>query len=300
MPEITLSINNYFKMDNFINKIKDYAANYKNDGLRKGISVEKEANQSQSRLDKKQGLPFESLERMRKKLIDYGFEKNDIEISLSLMVTISFFDRLIFPENHAQFNFNPDNNDGREEFVCFDELKIGEMGRRYEIFPQQIKSRFDIEKNKRVSFFDANNKLKLEKCLNNNIFFLTIAAHEARHRYVKEGLSERFSPKDAARLEQGALKEVIIYKEILFRRMEEQFRREKRSDEFIKKRLHPDEFDAEVIAMLALSELNKIVKEKGKIEKKDYEQIATIIKITPSESARPDLIRKLRQKILKR
>jgi len=193
------------------------------------------------------------------------------------MKRIGFLDRKIFPENIAGFNsiLNKDPYESVAGLIVPDK---DETKRTYRITTKGLADELEEEKDKKVPIFRSEKQLSLEPyCWNEQLLFL-IAAHEVRHRIQRDKNIEKFSPKDAKLIDDWLLQSIIEFYEIEFKEREKIYQRENKSNEFIKRKFNPAEFDATVIHCLVVNKMQeKFKKMKVPLQLKDYEEIVSMI-----------------------
>ncbi|MDO8558960.1 MAG: hypothetical protein Q7R84_01380 [bacterium] len=220
---------------------------------------------------------YEILEETEKKLKEAGAEKRDIEAALLLMKQIGFLDRRVFPKNPAAFNFALKG----EDLAGFIIPEGDGKERSYQIMVSGLAKLMENKKKQDVSIFDSEGRRKSDKQFTPG---LSIAAHEIRHRAQRDLQVKQFAPGDAEVVKDDILRSIIKFQEMLFKETEKIYRREKRSEEFIKEKLSPKEFDASVIERFIGNKLNDIPKRLGSgMEIGDLDEFASIIQMSAPE-----------------
>lgn len=230
-----------------------------------------------------QETPPKNPEEIQQELQEKGVERENIEAALALMKRMGFLDRKIFPENPAAFNFAlKENSSG--DFAGFIRPEKDGKERSYQICVKDLAECFKEEKSKKVPIFGPERQLKLKKYQNEGQFLISIAAHEVRHRIQHDNFIRKFSPEDTKLVQDPLLRNIIKFYGIEFKEREKIYLKEGKSEEFIKEKLGPKEFDAMVIEKFVANKMHeKIKKLKTKLEPEDYEEIVSMIQIAAPE-----------------
>jgi len=214
-----------------------------------------------------------SLQEIGQELKEKGVEERNIKMALALMKRIGALDRKIFPENPASFIFAL-KEDIPGDFAGFVRPEKDEKERSYQITVKNIAEYIKEEEGKKVPIFGPERQLKFQK-YDKEQFLISVAAHEIRHRVQHDHSIKNFSPEDAKLVDDQLLRYIIEFYEIEFEEREKIYRRENKSEEFIKKKLGPKEFDAMVIEKFVANKLHK----KPITTPEELEEIVSMIKI---------------------
>ncbi len=196
------------------------------------------------------------------------------------MKQINILDKRIFPENPANFNFVLEKNP-HGHFAGFIKPEREEKERSYQIFTKDLAKFIEDEGDNEVSIFSPDGQLKRERQYYPSFL---IAAHEIRHRVQHDRPIRQFSPEDAKLVKDNILRSIIKFQEMVFKEDKKIYRKEKRSEEFIKDKLNPKEFDARVIERLIGNKLNEIPKRLGTaMDVGDLDDFASILQMSAPE-----------------
>lgn len=212
-------------------------------------------------------------EEMRLALENEGLKKADITHGIKLMQLIGFLDGEIFPQNPLPFRFsrklNGDNPLGycslvkKESYVMY----VPSLNRR---IAKEMKSKNPIFLIKGRNNEYENSRLTYEEIL------VEFSVHEVRHRLQHANI-KKFLPAHAFLINDTLLRKIIRWKICLFESLKETFVREGKSSNYIKQRLASTEFDADVIALLAVYKIHQ-----RKLTQSVLRKIVEIIKKEPA------------------
>ncbi|MFA5767236.1 MAG: hypothetical protein WC919_04905 [Candidatus Paceibacterota bacterium] len=212
---------------------------------------------------------------LTQELREKGAGNRDIGMALRVMVAISALDELVFSKKErGMINIIPASKHPHKYPVAY-HRGDKESEECYLIFVNGIADYLKEEKSKKrviIKNGRPGNRAKLVKNSWDEMFF-RVAAHEVRHRLQNKLKIRKFTPKSAEIIDDRILKWTIEFYTVEFEERKKIYERDGESEDYIRDRMKPREFDASVIESFVIS---KIRGNGGKISLN--KKIASLIK----------------------
>lgn len=190
-----------------------------------------------------------------KKRLKAKYKEKDVDKALGLAKRISALDRHVFPEKPIEeFNFSPK---ARGSSMAGHVPYRKSCPEHYTIWISDIAKRIKDEiMNKQPVFCSRSGKLRLVYISWEELLW-GIAAHEVRHRVQLLKKIKRFSPRHVDIIDNPILRAMIGFQSCSFEILTKKYRKEGKSEQYIRRKTRSAEFDAYVVELFVIQSIRR-------------------------------------------